>query len=231
MNSTVLDNLQLVARALTEVEAGEFVFVGGAAVALLVTDPGAPRPRFTVDVDVVTRVQTRSAYYALEARLRKAGYSQVPEGPICRWNVGGVQVDIMPMDAAILGFSNQWYPQLMEHPREHVLPDGTRILVASPPHLVASKLEAFQQRGARDPRLSQDLEDVIILFDGRPALVEEVAAAPPDVHGWIAGTLRNLLGDSAFRESLSGHLPPDSASQARAPELLRRLSRVAEGTS
>jgi hypothetical protein len=36
------------------------------------------------------------------------------------------------------------------------------------------------------------------------------------------------LADSRFREALSGHLPGDSGSQARLPNLLAQLERLAE---
>jgi len=132
------------------------------------------------------------------------------------------------MDASILGFSNRWYPQLVEHARTHSLHDGSSVLVASPPYLVATKLEAYADRGAADMRLSHDLEDVIILFDGRPELVGEILSAPRSVRTWIREATRRLLESHTFREALVGHLPPDAASQARAPEVIRRMRVVAE---
>jgi hypothetical protein len=30
--------------------------------------------------------------------------------PLCRWLVKNVAVDVMPVDPAILGFGNVWYP-------------------------------------------------------------------------------------------------------------------------
>ena len=53
-------NIEMLARAaeaLGELK-DEVVFVGGAVVELFITDPAAPRPRFTQDVDVVVEVAT-----------------------------------------------------------------------------------------------------------------------------------------------------------------------------
>lgn len=47
----------------------EVAFVGGATVALWLTDPAGPRPRVTKDVDVVVEVATRVAWYQFEERL------------------------------------------------------------------------------------------------------------------------------------------------------------------
>ena len=47
-----VDLLELAAAALGELR-DEVVFVGGATVGLWITDPAAPPPRPTVDVDVI----------------------------------------------------------------------------------------------------------------------------------------------------------------------------------
>ena len=51
-----------------------FVFLGGAATDLFITDPAAPGIRRTLDVDVIVEVLSRSAYYRLEDELRSIGF-------------------------------------------------------------------------------------------------------------------------------------------------------------
>lgn len=63
----------------------EVVFVGGATVTLWITDPAAPPPRPTKDVDVIVEVASRTAYHAFEKRLRDAGFRDDGE-VICRWH-------------------------------------------------------------------------------------------------------------------------------------------------
>ena len=51
-------------------------------------------------------------YHALEEKLRALGFQNPldDEKPIlCRWKFRGIKVDVMPTDAAVLGFSNRWY--------------------------------------------------------------------------------------------------------------------------
>ena len=50
----------------------DVVFVGGATVGLLITDPAAPRVRPTKDVDVIVEVATYSEYQARVAPRLKA---------------------------------------------------------------------------------------------------------------------------------------------------------------
>jgi hypothetical protein len=87
----------------------EVVFVGGATIVLWITDPAAPPPRPTKDVDVIVEVATRSGYYAFEDRLRAAGFRDDKE-VICRWRHPEQELilDAMPTDAALLGFENKW---------------------------------------------------------------------------------------------------------------------------
>jgi hypothetical protein len=108
---STLDPLRAVARQLGDLRE-RVVFVGGMIRSLLVTDPAAGPARPTVDVDVIVDVPTPSALMKLYEELRAVGFreSHAEGAPICRWNAGGVSVDIMPLDPAILGFSNVWYP-------------------------------------------------------------------------------------------------------------------------
>ncbi|MGC3999569.1 MAG: hypothetical protein QM767_19840 [Anaeromyxobacter sp.] len=69
-------NLDMLARAVVALGdlKDEVIFVGGAVVDLFVTDPAAPRPRFTQDVDVVVEVTTYAAWAQLGDRLRRLGF-------------------------------------------------------------------------------------------------------------------------------------------------------------
>lgn len=100
--------LELVAQRLGAQLCSEFAFVGGAVVGLLITDPANPPIRPTEDVDIVAEVLALSGYHRIEAALRERGFTQDmrPEAPICRWQVDGVTVDVMPTDENILGFAN-----------------------------------------------------------------------------------------------------------------------------
>lgn len=228
MSSEMLKNIALVAHRLHDLGIRDAVYVGGATIGLLVTDEAASPVRPTVDVDVVTPTRTRSAYHAIEATLRKAGYEQpIGEGiPICRWIIDGVQVDVMPLDEAILGFSNRWYSQLVKHAELRELPDGTTIRVASAPYVMATKLEAFKGRGRGDYQVSHDLEDIIILVDGRPELATEIFDAPIEVRAFIGEEVARLLSNTEFMYAIQGYLDPDEASQARESIVRERLEKI-----
>ena len=59
------------------------VFVGGAVVGLLLTDPAAPASGANYNVDVIIGETSLVGYHRFEVRLREAGSPQPMEGPIC----------------------------------------------------------------------------------------------------------------------------------------------------
>jgi predicted nucleotidyltransferase len=225
---TNLDAIDQVAMALRELWGGDMVFVGGAVVGLLLTDPAAPAPRYTDDVDVVIGPVSRVAFSQLEARLREAGHTQPIEGPICRWRIHGTNVDLMPADANVLGFSNRWYQAMMGQAVEVSVAAGRLVRIVSPPYLLATKLDAFAGRGAGDFMFSRDIGDIVSLVDGRAELVQEMQEADQEVRDFVGSELRRLLEDARFVESIPGHLMPDTASQSRAALILARLQAIAQ---
>lgn len=134
------------------------VFLGGAASALLITDDAVPDVRVTVDVDVIVEIASRGDYYRLAESLRAAGFSEDSrEGaPVCRWLVEGIAVDVMPTDAEILGFSNQWYQQALENSVVRQISEDMAIRLVTAPYFLATKIDAFHNRGAEDYIASHD---------------------------------------------------------------------------
>lgn len=203
----------------------QVVFLGGAVTGLLLTDPAAPEARFTEDVDVVISVGSYPEYARLEDVLRRRGFTNVRD-VICRWNIAGVVVDIMPTDPAVLGFSNRWYAAAMQTAAEHSIAPSLSIRLITAPVFIATKLEAFghpSRQGHGDYLLSRDLADIITVVDGRREIVSEVAGADVDVPSFLAQAFRRLLQNADFLDALPGHLPPDAASQQRLPLLTQRL--------
>lgn len=187
----------------------EVAFVGGATIALWITDEGAPSPRVTKDVDLVVEVASRAGWYRFEERLRAHGLrNDSSSRVICRWKAGSpgdeLLVDLMPGDASILGFENRWQRPALDHAETLPLPSGQRIRAITPPYLLATKLEAWGGRGGGDHLRSHDLEDVIRLVDGRPEVVEEVSNASDDLRSYLSGEIATLLDQPRFLDAIDG---------------------------
>ncbi len=219
---TIPAELLLVAARLGDL-CDRVVFVGGMVRGLLVTDPAVVGPRPTRDVDLITELPSAIEYYAMSAALRHRGFREsLEEGaPICRWNIEDVPVDVMPIDPVVLGFSNVWYRGGFDCSTE-LMTGALRLRIIDAPHFCATKLESFASRGDGD-FYHHDLEDVIVVVDGRPELIAEVRAAPRDLRSFLADEISVLLATTRFMDALPGHLGPDVASQARLALIISRL--------
>lgn len=87
---------------------------------------------------------------------------------------------------------------------------------------------AFRDRGQGDFLVSHDLEDIVTVVDGRPSLADEIRIAATDLRTYLRQQFQTLTNSSDFLDALPGHLPGDGASQARLPELIRRLRALAQ---
>lgn len=220
--------LSLVARGLGDLRES-LVFVGGCATGLLVTVIRAQVIRPTDDVDMVVQAATSREYHKVEASLEARGFvhDMSADAPICRWRYQGIAVDLMPSEESVLGFANRWYPLALETAQWVTLDDDLAIRLIAAPVFVATKFEAFADRGKGDFLMSHDLEDIITVVDGRVSLLEEVRQAPANLREYLALSFSNLLASSAFLDALAGHLPGDAASQARLTGLVVKLRNFA----
>ncbi|HEY7952425.1 MAG TPA: hypothetical protein VID70_05505 [Solirubrobacteraceae bacterium] len=223
--------LEQAAEALGPALCEEVVFIGGACIVLWLTDPSSPSPRPTKDVDVIVGVRSRLGYEQFSERMRTQGFAEdMQSSVICRWrhDRADLLLDAMPNNPAILGFANRWQAAALTHAVERELPAGALIRAASAPYLLATKLEAFDDRGREDVIASRDFEDIITLIDGRAELPEEAQAAPSSVRAYLAAQLAELRGTPDFLLNVAAMLRPDLASQARAETVvLPRIDRIA----
>jgi hypothetical protein len=219
--------LTLIAQSLG-VLCDSLVFVGGCSTGLLLTVPRAQAIRATQDVDVVVHAVSTADYHAMERAVEARGFKHdlSPEAPICRWVLHGVAFALLPSQPGILGFHNRWYPMAIETAARFNLPSGMAIRLITAPVFVATKFEVFHGRGNNDYLANHDLEDIITVVDGRPELTQEIEQVDSGLRRYIAAEFNTLIEDSDFLMALPGHLPGDAASQARVPELIRRMRAI-----
>lgn len=202
-----LESLSIIAHRLEEL-CNEVTFVGGCIMGLLITDKAAPDVRFTFDVDCIINVITKPDYHSLSEKLRQKGFKEMFLGnhPICRWNCNDILIDIMPTDKSVLGFSNKWYKDAQSNAISQKINNSTNINVISAPYFLATKLEAFKDRGKKDFLLSHDLEDIISLIDGRPEIVSDTSNAPDNLKKYLSFEFITLMNNDQFLQALPGHL-------------------------
>jgi len=144
--------------------------------------------------------------------------------PPFRWYWNGMQLDLVPLDEKVLGFANRWYKPGYETAAAATLPSGLVLRHLSAPYFMATKLEAFKDRGNNDVYLSHDLEDVITVVDGREELISELSSAPPDVRDFVVQTLRSILRHTDFTNVLPGIVSQSS----RTGLVLQRFTQISQ---
>ncbi|EHQ24553.1 hypothetical protein [Mucilaginibacter paludis] len=200
-----LVRIQAVHRALEEM-AGQVVYVGGATVSLY-TDRLSGEVRPTDDVDILIELLSYKGYAAIEEKLRSKGFvNDWESGVICRYKIHGVVVDVMPTSDQILGFANRWYTPGFASAIDYVIEEDYIVKIFSPEYFLATKLEAFNNRGKRDGRTSTDFEDIVYVLNNRSAIWDELKATRGPLKDFLVGSFTNLLNNKYIDEWISVHL-------------------------
>ncbi|BCR03490.1 hypothetical protein DESUT3_05590 [Desulfuromonas versatilis] len=222
--------LVTVARALGPDLLQEVAFVGGCTTGLMLTDAFSREAvRYTDDVDLIINVVGYARWAAFQERLRARGFREaMNEEVTCRMCLGELQVDFMPDDENILGFSNRWYAAGLADARPYELEQDLTIRLLTPPFFVATKLEAYLGRGSDDPQGSHDMEDILTLFDGREEIAREIAAADKDLRTFIAQQIRLLLANDDFDYAVQTAVRGDRDRQMLIYERLEAVRDLAE---
>jgi len=204
----------------------EVVFVGGATVSLYSTRPEA-ETRPTDDVDIVVEIAHYSEYAAIEEKLRSKGFvNDVASGVICRYTIHGITVDVMPTGESVLGFKNKWYEEAFRHAIV-VKPEKDLVIrIFSATYFLATKLDAFSDRGGNDGRLSPDFEDIVHVLNHRQSIWDEINQANESVRGYLKMEFTKLLDQKYIDEWVSVHL--DHSEQRRVSFILGGMATLAE---
>lgn len=200
----------------------EHAFVGGATIAVYLSSVGISESRPTDDIDCVVNIGTLPEYYKLEDSLRKAGFKNEPKGPRCRWNYQGIVVDIMPTDQKISGMPSKWFMEGFQTLSFRKLSDRTEIPVFSVAYLLATKFEAYNDRGKNDLRFSTDIEDILLLLDGYPDAFDDIRKSDPAVKDFLIKQFKHLLKQNEFEEVVHGQMS-GSEKKKKADRLMEKI--------
>jgi len=109
----------------------------------------------------------------------------------------------MPTDEKILGFGNRWYKKAVELSHVYQLTNELSIRMITAPYFLATKLEAFKNRGKMDFYASHDFEDIISILDGRFELLDEIRFSDKELKDYLLRTFSEIFENRAFHGQLS----------------------------
>lgn len=204
----------------------QVAFVGGCATGLLIDNASLMDVRPTEDVDAIVEVASLAGYHRLAGQLAQRGFKQTmaDNTPPFRWFWNRLQLDLVPLDEMVLGFANPWYRAGFAAAVTAELVEGLVLRHLSAPYFLATKFEAFRDRGQNDVFTSHDLEDILTVVEGRATVVKEVAAAPDDARWHIASAVAGLLALPSFANALPGLLSDPEQENT----VLARLNRLSQ---
>lgn len=200
------------------------VFIGGATVSLY-----AERQKFEIrptdDIDVIVEILNYVGRAKLEEKLRSLGFQHdMGSSVVCRYKIQDITVDIMPTEDPTIGFKNRWYPQGFKNAVSYEIDAKDTIKILSAPFFIATKLEAFKDRGKGDGRTSQDFEDIIFVMENRNSIWDEMVNCENDLRNYLASEFRSFINNPNILEWIDCHV--ERASPPRSYFILEQLKKI-----
>jgi len=208
-----------------------FVFTGACVLPFLVEPEFVPGLRTTEDVDLIVQILARTQMAAVEGKLRTAGFRNdywSDDAHRCKWAYHDIKVDVLSDRGHDKNSCpSEWFEYAAATAIDLELAPQVFIKHITATAFLATKLDAFSDRGKNDQYGSRDWGDIITLLDGRTTLSAEVIASPPVVRDFIASTIRELILGKHLEESVPFHLAPESRVSQRHTRIITLLNQFA----
>lgn len=216
-----------VARALGDLNE-KVVYVGGAMVSLYIDDPAAEDIRPTKDIDLTFQIASYPKLEELRLALVERGFTQSADDNVnCRFRFEDLKIDVMATEAVGWAPSNRWI-KLGFDKAIAVNLEGIIIKVLPLPYFLATKLEAFFDRGVKDVYKSHDLEDIVYLFNFTTSIDSHILKSDTEVKEFIKESLRIFLEDKKLTSAILGCLYYEQADE-RMEIIKERMRNIIEG--
>lgn len=205
-----IERIKVVYRGLAELK-DHVVFVGGATVSFYADEP-AYEIRETDDVDIIVEILNYGQHATLQQQVLNLGFSPDVNSKVReRYIFKDIRVDIMPTRDVAMGFENKWYAEGYKKSTPYKIDSKTTIRILTAPYFIATKLEAFKDRGSGDGRTSQDFEDIVYIFESREAVWDEMQQVDKELKGYLRREFRQLLDNPGIEEWIDCHVEQRSS--------------------
>lgn len=200
-----IETIITVAKALEEINK-KVVYVGGAAISLYVTESFRDSIRPTEDIDIVLEIASLSDLENLRIALSEKGIKQSYEDDVvCRFRYKKIKIDVMATKEIAWAPANRWFEKGFQN-LEKLKIDETTIQILSLPYFLATKFEAFNNRGKTDPRTSKDFEDIVFLLNNAKDLKDKINHTDKEVYHFLQKSFKSILENRSELEALRAHL-------------------------
>ena len=206
----------------------QVVYVGGAVVSLYINDSAAADVRPTKDIDITFQIATYAKLEQLRENLVEKGFSQSAEDTVtCRFRYDDLLIDVMTTEAVGWAPSNPWFEKGFNKAITVDLEDII-IKVLPLPYFLATKMEAFFDRGIKDIYASHDLEDLVYLFNYTTDIDTQVLASDQELKLYLGEKLGNLTENRTIMTAIRGSLYYEQADE-RMEIIKERFQNIIDG--
>lgn len=204
------------------------VYVGGAVVSLYIDDPSADDVRPTKDLDITLEIASIGALEALRLELVNLGFIQsANDAVVCRFRYEDVLVDVMATEPVGWAPGNRWFKKGFDLAYVYPL-DGLLIRLLPLPYFLATKFDAFFDRGIKDLYASHDFEDIVYLLNHTSDIAEQIVNSDILVKNYLMKCASKIIQSSQLQEAIIGNLFHEAQDQ-RFNVIMFKLSKVADG--
>jgi hypothetical protein len=184
----------------------QVVYVGGAVVSLYIDDPPADDVRPTKDLDLTMKIASIGELEALREELIKRGFIQsANDSVVCRFRYEDVLVDVMATIPVGWAPGNRWF-ELGFHKAFSYDLEGHTIRLLPLPYFLATKFDAFFDRGIKDLYASHDFEDIVYLLNHVSDIAEQALNSEQTVKKYLMNCSQQILESSQIQEAIVGNL-------------------------
>jgi len=182
------------------------VYVGGAVVSLYIDDAAAEDVRPTKDIDISMKITSLTELESIRQQLTNKGFYQShKDNIVCRFRFDDLIVDMMSTHAIGWAPANPWFEPGYKNLITFKI-DTVEIKCLSLPYYLATKFTAFYDRGSKDPRTSEDFEDIVYILNYTSNIKTQVIEAGEDVKKYLYDCFEDILEDSVKQEAILGNL-------------------------
>ncbi len=200
-----LEILFQVAKGLDEL-IDQVIFVGGAVVSLYADSEFSNLVRPTSDIDMAVDLAKYSEQVDFQERFSRKGFHPDITSPtIVRHHFQGIQVDLISTSTSALGESNSWYKPGFPK-RTFFELQGLLIPILPVEYFLATKFEAYNNRGGGDYRLSTDFEDIVYILNYNKYIVKIISESDITVREFLVNEFFKVVNHENFEEIIYANL-------------------------
>jgi hypothetical protein len=184
----------------------QVVFVGGAVVSLYADSKFSDLVRPTSDIDMAVDIAEFGKQSDFQQKFRQKGFApDIYSSTFFRHHFQSIQVDLISTSSSVFGDSNSWYKPGFSK-RIFVELQDLQIPILPLVYFLATKFEAYNNRGGGDYRISTDFEDIVYVVNYNENVVDIVSEGDNTVKNFLLDEFMKVVSHKNFEEIIYANL-------------------------